>query len=235
MMRLFCVLALACILSANAFAQRPDEGGGDDACVQILDYTVEPHEYYGGDVQYDISFLLSTGTNNNYIRIHQDGEQGETFSVPFHDERQVVSVLTCGCIFGDWFSFDVYDVLPNGKVVMCSVSEWISFSGEQLVNPGKPHEGTSGNGQWSVVSDMTISPNPASETASISYVVPFDDPASTVDIIDAQGNTVATVARALVAGSTVSSANLQNLPVGAYTVRMRHANGQVVQQLRIIR
>lgn len=78
-------------------------------------------------------------------------------------------------------------------------------------------------------------PNPVLDHADITLVMPEDDASATADIIDVNGNVVATIITGLSAGETVIPVNMQMLASGMYLVRLRHATGMVSQPLHVIR
>lgn len=217
------VIALCCAFEAQA-------GQDSSTCINIANANLQCNGVDAqGRTMYTVTFSFSwVKPGTNFIRIHEGPSQGSTYVYPFTSPTQSASgkmywwesPIRC-------FTIDVYDVLPNGKVVMCSrqycVFAFCGGGGKDVVA-----------GEITTPS-LTLAPNPAMDVVNITVEVPSFDPAASIDIVDMNGNTVATIATAMEAGQTMIPADLPNLPSGSYMVRMQHANGMIVRQLQIVR
>lgn len=184
----------------------------------------------------------------NFIRISKSGQQGSTFTYPFKAQTQ--SVTGAEYMFWWWgstevcYNFDVYDVLPSGKVVKCSFQYCVYIDcggfGETLnvrVKDNVPNQGSgiAGEATESGAAYVALAPNPAMDVVEVLIDVPSYDPASSLDIVDLNGNVVATIATGMPQGQMIVPAQLNALASGTYIVRMKHAGEVVIQQLQVVR
>jgi len=105
------------------------------------------------------------------------------------------------------------------------------------INTGSVNIGSTLNEEVGVITSASVVsvPNPAADYADITLSMPYDDATALVDIVDVNGNVVATVTSGLKAGETTVSADLQSVPAGAYVLRLRHAGGVVSHAIRVMR
>lgn len=228
--RLLLLCAITLSLATTAFAGREDTS----SCIRIGDYTIE---CVGPDSQgmmtYTVRFQFSyVKPGTNFIRIYESGTQGSVYTYPFKQNSQAVTFKRHQ---ENWpwacFTIDVYDVLPNGKVVKCSTT----FCNYFWCGNGWTKDVVAGQSQQVEVPTLALAPNPAMDVVDVSVGVPSYDPSSSLDILDMNGNVVATIATAMPQGSIEIPAQLDNLPSGVYMVRMTHVSGIVVSPLQVIR
>lgn len=222
-----------------AACQRVNVGTYD---VECLGQDAQGREKYRVNFKFD---YVKPGTN--FIRIYESGQQGTTHTYPFKNPKQSVSGAK------DWwdlwwdpvcFTIDVYDVLPTGKVVKCSIyyCVWVNCSGGGETNSVRvkdniPSEGSAIAGETSpnVAAYVAVAPNPAMDVAEVLIDVPSYDPSSSLDIIDLNGNVVATLATGMPQGQMIVPAQLDALANGTYMVRMLHSSGVMVTRLQVVR
>lgn len=225
---------LACVMSC-AFAVHT-YAIPEDPCINVADVNVECFEYYGESrVTYEVSFKFkNVSKSTNFIRIYRNQSEGSTFTFPFKEARQKVTVRRNHCGW-EQFTIDVYNIQPNGKAKMCrtTYSVWLCCEGRK----GFDKDVVAGESQVFDVpaASLTLAPNPASDMVSISVDVPENDPMGVIDIVDITGNVVATLATGLSEGSTTFSAETLELEAGTYLIRMLHLNSITVRQLKVIR
>jgi len=214
------IIGLCCSVQASAWSQAPND------CITANEATTTVDCYYNGGFAVNFKFsAVKAGTN--FIRIYQGRSQGSTFTYPFKTSSQTVS--SSGGFGPQCFTIDVYDVLPNGKVVKCSSEVCVPvFCGFEFAKDVVA-------GEMPTTPSLTLAPNPAMDVVNISVAVPSYDPNSAIELVDMTGNMVATLATGMAAGTTVIPADLPNLSNGVYMVRMLHVDGMVVQQLQIVR
>ena len=142
------------------------------------------------------------------------------------------------------FTIDVYDVLPNGKVIKCSVNYCVRINcggGDGFTNTAL--SGGSNPGQSAIAGETTdsgaayvaLAPNPAMDAVDVLIDIPSYDPASSLDIVDLSGNVVMTLATGMPQGQMIVPAQLNNVASGTYMVRMLHAGGSIVTPLQVIK
>ncbi|MDZ4744873.1 MAG: T9SS type A sorting domain-containing protein [bacterium] len=78
-------------------------------------------------------------------------------------------------------------------------------------------------------------PNPATDETDVILSMPYDDANASVDIVDLNGQVVATIASGLKAGQTTVNANLHGMASGTYMLRLRHTGGLISEPIRIVR
>lgn len=230
--RLLLLCAVTLSLTATAFAVREDTAS---SCIRVADYEVDCLGYDNyGRMRYSVSFKFSyVKPGTNFIRIYRDSEAGQVHTYPFKGPRQTVTLSNCGCCDWETVTIDVYDVLPNGKVVKCRIYYDVFLCCEDYYD-GKRKDVVAGE-SISTTPSLTVAPNPASEAVNVTLSIPSYDPASSVDVVDMNGNVVATVAQGMAQGLTTVSAELLDLPAGMYMVRMTHVSGIAVVPLQVIR
>ncbi|MDZ4746425.1 MAG: LamG-like jellyroll fold domain-containing protein [bacterium] len=210
----------------------------NNACIRVTDDAVTCQ---GADAQgrrqYTVKFTFDkVKAGTNFIRIYEDGLQGETFTYPFASTRQVVTGkrtaadLTLPIVF----NVDVYDVLANGKVEKCSLRHCMTILCGQSKEAAETNEPIAGE-QPTVAAIMALAPNPASDVVEILLSIPYLDPSSSLDIIDMHGSIVATIATAMTRGDMIIPTHVSTLVNGMYMVRMLHAGGTLVVPLQVVR
>lgn len=226
---LLCTIALS--LTTTAYSFQVDTS----TCIRVVDYEVECLGYdNNGNMRYEVSFKFSNvRPGTNFIRVYQDNGRGATHTFPFKAARQLAVFVNCGCCEWESLTIDVYDVLPNGKVVMCRVQTEVFLCCDGYYD-GFGKDVVAGGSDFTAPA-VSLAPNPASEAVQVNLSVPSFDPNSSLDIIDINGNVVVTVAKGMNKGLTVLAAELYNLPVGTYMVRMLHSGGTIVTPLQVIR
>lgn len=212
------------------------KAGVISSCINVTDVNVDCKGYTSqGMMRYEVSFSFNTvKAGTNFIRIRRGNNIGKVFTYPFKLANQIDTVTDVPWCHWETFYIDVYDVLPNGKVVKCTITYpvWLCCDGEE---PGNDKEVVAGETSESVVSNLVLAPNPAMDAVQVTLTVPSFDPSSSVDIVDMSGSVVATVAQGMAAGTTVIETSLFNLTTGSYMVRMLHPEGAVVMPLRVVR
>lgn len=246
-MKYFFQFLLVCGLIAGS-ASTLQAGFDTSSCIQISQVEIECLGMdNSGFVTYRVNFKFSfVKAGTNFIRIHEPGTAGTTHTYPFKLARQSV---TGKRYFWDlWddpvcFTIDVYDVLPNGKVVKCSVNYcvWINCGGFDF-RTTPPTDGSApsssaiaGETAESNASYVALAPNPAVDAVDVLVDVPSYDPASSLDIVDLNGNVVMTLATGMAKGEMVIPTQLNNVASGTYMVRMLHGGGSIVTPLQVIK
>lgn len=242
-------LLLVCGLIAYSAPAMQASPGAELDCIHVDFYEVECLSINSqGLVTYRVNFkfdYVKPGTN--FIRIHESGLQGTTHTYPFRNTMQSVTGTMNSWDYPErCFTIDVYDVLPNGKVTKCSIiyCVWANCGGGEstLVDPpnhqvgDQPYESSvAGETSEVGVAYVALAPNPATDAVEVLIDVPSYDPSASLDIIDLNGNVVASLATAMPQGALVIPAQLNNLPAGVYMVRMLHAGSSVVSPLQVIK
>lgn len=217
----------------------------DNTCIRVTDADVFCQ---GSDAQgrkkYKVTFTLDkVRAGTNFIRIFESGQEGSTHTYPFKSTTQSVTgqKYASELALPVTFFIDVYDVLANGKVTKCSIGYCVSIgcgsnNRESAIAGELADESVIGNDARTGAHAMiALAPNPAADVVEILMDVPSYDPSSTLDIIDLHGNVVATIATSLARGQMIIPAQLQDIPSGAYMVRLQSAGSTTVRQLHIIR
>lgn len=236
-------LLLVCGIIVTAATTVSAGGGGDCAVLDDVSYECTGTDG-AGRLTFTVSFdfgYVRTGTN--FIRIYEYGQQGTTVTFPF---TRAVQTLTSRHYWWEiffnpvTFYIDVYDVMPNGKVVKCSTGTglWINCGGPVM----RPIEGA-GSGPAAIAGEtaqdgnafVALAPNPATDVTEVLVDVPSYDPASSLDIIDLNGKVVASIATGMAQGQMIVPVQLNDLATGTYMVRMLHSSGTLVTPLQVIR
>lgn len=229
--RLLLLCAISLSLATTAYSVAIDTS----SCIRVADYTVECLGYdNNGSMRYSVSFKFSyVKPGTNFIRVYQENGRGAVHTYPFKAASQSAVFVNCGCCEWESITIDVYDVLPNGKVVMCRVQTEVFLCCEGYYDKSSM-DVVAGRSDFTAPS-VSLAPNPASESVQVTMNVPAFDANSTVDIIDVTGNVVATVATGMDKGLTIVAAELYNIPVGTYMVRIQHTGGTMVTPLKVVR
>ncbi len=217
----------------------------DNTCIRVTDADVTCQ---GSDAQgrkkYKVTFTFdNVRTGTNFIRIYESGQEGSTYTYPFHSTSQSVTGMKYASELAlpVTFSIDVYDVLASGKVTKCSIGYCVSIgcgssSRESAITGEQADESVIGNdAQTGATAMIALAPNPAADVVEILMDIPSYDPQSTLDIIDLHGNVIVTIATSLARGQMVIPAQLQSIPSGTYMVRLQSAGTIVVRQMNIVR
>jgi|GEM_PF-6810778 len=100
-------------------------------CISVSTATAECLGTTGDIMSYQVTFtfndILSTA---NFIRIYEHGQQGGTFTFPFHAPTMTIQGEKRSDLLANdpvRFIIDVYDVLPNGKAIKCSMQRCVTI------------------------------------------------------------------------------------------------------------